>query len=238
MTSRDGREARHDPPSSASAAVHGRVHGTPAPQYGEYAPEGWVNPVLVEQERLEREAEARALREQTERSRAPMPGSTSGTRPAPDRPAGVRPDARRPAGARAGGRTSGNVVPRSRFGASPLDFGMTVGLLVLGVYSVFEALLVGDVASSMRMLVERQYTSLSDPSVLSGAAAVRAVVLVVAFVLVAWWSVRRLRARRRTFWVPLVGGAVASVLGSVPIVVVVFQDPAIQSYLHRLAAGG
>ncbi len=129
-------------------------------------------------------------------------------------------------------------MPRSRFGASPLDFGMTVGLLVLGVYSVFEALLVGDVASSMRMLVERQYTALADPSALSGAAVVRAVVLVVAFVLVAWWSVRRLRARRRTFWVPLVGGAVASVLGSVPILVVVFQDPAIQEYLHRLASGG
>ena len=66
---------------------------------------------------------------------------------------------------------------------------------------------------------------------------VRAVVLVVVFALVAWWSVRRLRSRSWTFWVPLVGGVVATVLGMVPVLVVVFQDPQFAAYLQRMTGG-
>ncbi|WFR68336.1 DUF6264 family protein [Curtobacterium flaccumfaciens] len=213
----DGLEARRDPATSAAAPEHGRVHGRPAPQYGEYAPEGWVNPVLAQQERHEQEEQARALREQAaqEASRGRRPGAPS----APD--------------------GTGRAAPAAgRFGASPLDFALTVGLLVIGLWSVVESLSVGTTASTIRTVVEQQYTDLSDPAALSSAVLVRAVVLVVVFVLVAWWSVRRLRARRWTFWVPLVGGVVATVLGMVPVMVVIFQDPQFAAYLQRMATGG
>lgn len=211
----DGLEARRDPASPAPAPADGRVHGRPAPQYGEYAPEGWVNPVLVEQERREQQERSRALREQAaeDAARGRQPGTG-----APDAPGGA---------ARATPATG-------RFGASPLDVLLTVGLLVIGLWSVIEALAVGSTASTIRTVVEQQYTELADPAALSSAVLVRALVLVMLFVLVAWWSLRRLRARRWTFWVPLVGGVVATVLGMVPVLIVVFHDPAFAAYMLRM----
>ncbi|GAA3339934.1 hypothetical protein GCM10017714_17600 [Curtobacterium pusillum] len=212
----DGLEARRTPATSGAGTPDGRVHGRPAPGYGEYAPEGWVNPVLVEQERREQEERSRALREQAARE-APR-------------------DHR--AGAPSGATGVGRAAPAAgRFGASPLDFVLTVGLLVIGLWSVIESLSVGTTASTIRTVVEQQYTDLSDPAALSSAVLVRAVVLVVVFVLVVWWSIRRLRARRWTFWVPLVGGVVATVLGMVPVMVVIFQDPQFAAYLQRMAGG-
>ncbi len=196
----DGLEARRTPATSAAGAQDGRVHGRPAPQYGEYAPEGWVNPV-VEHERREQQP------------RSPEPAAAT------EAPARATPAA-------------------GRFGASPLDFVLTVGLLVIGLWSVIESLSVGTTASTIRTVVEQQYTDLSNPAALSSAVLVRAVVLVVVFVFVAWWSIRRLRTRRWTFWVPLVGGVVATVLGMVPVMVVIFQDPQFAAYLQRMATGG
>lgn len=196
----DGLEARRTPATSAAAAQDGRVHGRPAPQYGEYAPEGWVNPV-VEHERREHEP------------RSPEPAAATAA------PARATPAA-------------------GRFGASPLDFVLTVGLLVIGLLTVVQALSVGTFASAFRIGIERQSTELADPGALSQAAAVRAVVMAIVFVLVAWWSIRRLRAGRRTFWVPLIGGVVATVLGVVPLLIVLFQDPAFMDYVHRMATGG
>lgn len=219
-----GQEARRTPATSADGDAHGRVHGRPAPQYGEYAPAGWVNPVLVEQERLEHEERSRAAGERE-------------TRDHPARDRDPRAGAQRPGPATDGG-TARPTPLAGRFGRTPIDFVLTVGLLVIGLWSVVESLAVGTTASTIRTLVERQYTELSDPAALSTAVLVRAVVLVVVFVLVAWWSIRRLRARRWTFWVPLVGGVVASVLGIVPVMVVLFQDPAFTAYVQRMAAGG
>ncbi|MFJ4294802.1 DUF6264 family protein [Curtobacterium sp. NPDC089689] len=225
---RDGLEARRGPVTSAAAPATGRAHGTPAPQYGEYAPEGWVNPVLVEQERQEREAASRALREQAAREATAGPGRTTDGRPRTGRPAGT------PAGTR--GAT--DVVPTSRFGASPLDFGLTVGLLVLGLWNVLGSLRVGTTASQVRQTFERQYTTFSDPSALTTAAVVIAVAAVVLFALTVWWSVRRLRARRRTFWVPLLGGVVWTAVSVTAFFVVLMQDPRMVDAMLRQASGG
>ncbi|MGN6407524.1 MAG: DUF6264 family protein, partial [Curtobacterium sp.] len=201
-----GQEARRTPATSADGAAPGRVHGRPAPQYGEYAPDGWVNPVLVEQERREQEARSDALPDRV--AQQPLRGDRS-ARAAADRP-----------GPQASGGAEPAAPPAGRFGAGPIDFVLTVGLLVIGLWSVVESLSIGSTASTIRSVVEQQYTELSDPGALSTAAVVRALVLVVLFVLVTWWSIRRLRARRWTFWVPLVGGVVSTVLGTVPVLVV------------------
>ncbi|WIB78348.1 DUF6264 family protein [Curtobacterium sp. MCPF17_002] len=233
----DGREARHTPATSADGPASGRVQGRPAPRYGEYAPEGWVNPVLVEQERLEQEERSRSLRQQAAqdavRDRRNGPGSgaaagrgTGGAGAGPDGPT-----------AGSGASTDRRAPAAGRFGASPLDFVLTVGFLAVGLWTVLESLSVGTTASTIRTVVEQQYTDLSNPAALSSAVLVRAVVLVVVFVLVAWWSLRRLRSRRWTFWVPLVGGIAATVLGMVPVMVVLFQDPHFAAYLQRMAGG-
>lgn len=215
----DGLEARRGPATSAAAPAADRVHGTPAPQYGEYAPEGWVNPVLAEQERQERDAESRTLREQAAREAA--------TAPARPGPRGSRPE-------RGGAATT---RPSSRFGASPLDFGMTVGLLVLGLWSVLQSLSVGQVASAVRQAFEQQYTTFSDPSALTTAAIVGAVASVLLFALTLWWSIRRLRARRWTFWVPLLGGVVSTAVSVAAFFVVVLQDPRFVDAVLRSSGG-
>ncbi|MBT1676765.1 DUF6264 family protein [Curtobacterium aurantiacum] len=222
-----GQEARGASPTSAAGNAKGRPQGRPAPGYGEYAPEGWVNPVLVEQERQEREQQARELREQAaaQGRRDGAPGNAAGGM----RSGGV-PSGGAPSGGVAGGQRS---VPRSRFGRTPGDFVLTVGLLAFGLVSVVQSLSVSQVASTVRQTLETQYTALNDPSALSGAAAVAAITNVVVFALVAWWSIRRLRARKRTFWVPLLGAVVATLVSTIAFVVVVTQDPAFVDFVLR-----
>lgn len=233
----DGLEARPAPAASADAPPAGRVQGRPAPQYGEYAPEGWVNPVLAEQERREQEERSRALRQQAAqdavRDRRGGPGAASRAPGATGSGTSGGPAAG-PAATEPGGRPA---PVAARFGRSPIDFVLTVGFLAVGLWTVVESLSVGSTASTIRTVVEQQYTDLSNPAALSSAVLVRAVVLVVVFALVAWWSVRRLRTRRWTFWVPLVGGVVATVLGMVPVMVVLFQDPRFAAYLQQMAGG-
>ncbi|KIQ07845.1 MULTISPECIES: DUF6264 family protein [Curtobacterium] len=217
-----GQEARGTSPTSPAGPANGRPQGRPAPGYGEYAPEGWVNPVLVEQERQERQD-----RERQDQAKA------VGGRDAAPRDS-VRTDHARP-DARSGAAPAGvqRTMPRSRFGRTPADFVLTVGLLAFGLVSVVQSLSVGDVASTVRRTLETQYTALNDPSALSTAAVIAAITNVVVFALVAWWSIRRLRARKRTFWVPLVGAVVATAISTIAFVVVVLQDQAFVDFMLR-----
>ncbi|ROR30986.1 hypothetical protein EDF63_2418 [Curtobacterium sp. JUb34] len=230
-TAAAGQEARDTSPTTADGAASGRVHGRPAPAYGEYAPEGWVNPVLVERERQEREQQERDRRQQAA-SQAGRDGATAyrsgagaptGTVP-PGRPGAV--DDPTPGGPQ-------RSVATSRFGRTPADFVLTVGLLAFGLISVVQSLAVTNVASTVRRTLETQYTALNDPSALSGAAVIGAITNVVVFALVAWWSIRRLRARKRTFWVPIVGAVVATFVSTIAFVVVVFQDPQFVEFMMR-----
>ncbi|EYT61917.1 hypothetical protein H489_0114555 [Curtobacterium flaccumfaciens UCD-AKU] len=216
-----GQEARGASPTPAGPA-NGRPQGRPAPGYGEYAPEGWVNPVLVEQERQERQDRERQDQAKAVGGRDAAPRDSVRTDHA-------RPDARSgaaPAGAQ-------RTMPRNRFGRTPADFVLTVGLLAFGLVSVVQSLSVGDVASTVRRTLETQYTALNDPSALSTAAVIAAITNVVVFALVAWWSIRRLRARKRTFWVPLVGAVVATAISTIAFVVVVLQDQAFVDFMLR-----
>lgn len=222
----DGLEARPASPTTAD----GRVHGRPAPQFGEYAPEGWVNPVLVEQERQERERAAReaeqrrldAAREAAATGRAPRgprPTRGTGTEP-PGRPAGP-----------------GGATGARRLGASPGDLLITVLLLVFGATSVLQQLAVGQVASTVARTLEERYTALSDPQSLIPAAIVSAVGGIVILVLVAWWSIVRLRRGKRAAWVPLLGAVAATALSTAAYLVVVMNDPRFMTWVVQHSGG-
>jgi len=203
-----------------ASAAHGagsRPQGRPAPQYGEYAPEGWVNPVLVEQERLERQQAERDRPEQQ-----PGPRTTAAKRP--DTGSGRAPAA------------AGTPVA-ARFGASPADFLLTVMLLAFGLVSVLQSLAFRSVAANLARELELRYTEMSDPGALVGAALVSAIGSLVLFVLVAWWSVVRLRNRKRTVWVPLLGGLVASVLTLSAFLTVMLHDDHFVAWFMQHAGG-
>ncbi|KQO62829.1 DUF6264 family protein [Curtobacterium sp. Leaf261] len=224
----DGREARHAPALSAD----GRPIGRPAPRYGEYAPEGWVNPAEVERQRRERAAaeqrrELAALEAARARAtRSVPPGRNRGTPPHPDprRPDQPRSDRARPGAA------------RSPYGASPGDLMITVLLLVFGLTTVLQQLVgIGNVASQVARQIEERYVALEDPQALVPATVLSAVVGAVLFAAALWLSIVRLRRRQVTFWVPLAAGALAGAVTTIVYVVVVMHDPAFVSWIvtHR-----
>lgn len=208
------REARYGSATSTAAPAAGPVQGRPAPQYGEYAPAGWVNPVLAEQERAERQASAAAA----EAASSPTTPAVRGARP---NPTGQR------------GRTP---AVAKRLGASPGDLLLTMLLLGVGLWTVMGSFRTGAIASAARRAVEQRYTELSDPSALSTAATINLVAAVVVLVLTAWWSVVRLRAGKRTAWVPLLGGVVSTLISTVVFMVVLMHDPAFASWIAQRGA--
>ncbi|PZE86474.1 DUF6264 family protein [Curtobacterium sp. MCBD17_032] len=228
-TAVDAREARitSDSAGAGMQAAGAAPAGRPAPQYGEYAPEGWVNPVLVEQERQEREDRERA-------AASAGPGTARGSGRSAVR---TRPPATADRTGQ-GAPATGDPSTVRRLGASPVDVLLTFVLLGMGLVSVIQSLSIGSVASTVREQLELTYTALEDPGALSGAAMVSSVVMLVVFALVLWWSVVRLRAGRRSFWVPLLGGAVATLLSAVVFAAVVFQDDGFVAVLMRQASGG
>ena len=230
------QEARNALAASAAGPVDGspdgRVPGRPAPQYGEYAPDGWVNPVVVEEQRREQERAAAAVAEGARAGGVRADGRTGQAGGTPSR-------TDRAEGAGTGRPSTGGpaALPGWRFGKTPVDLLMTLVLLAMGLVSVVQALSVGAVASAVREELELRYTTLADPGSLTGAATISAGGLLVLFVLVVWWSVVRLRATKRTFWVPLVGGAVATLFSSIVFLVVVFQDDHFVAYMMQHAMG-
>jgi hypothetical protein len=226
------------PGATALGTTDGRVHGRPAPQYGEYAPAGWVNPVVVEEQRREQErAAAGATGTAGAGTAGPGTAGERGTRPgrASSPTAAGRVEHTQTDRPTPGGPTT---LPGWRFGKTPVDLLLTLVLLAMGLVSVVQALSVGAVASAVREELELRYTTLADPGSLTGAATISAGGLLVLFAVVVWWSVVRLRATKRTFWVPLVGGAVATLFSSVVFLVVVFQDSHFVAVMMQQATGG
>lgn len=224
-TAVDAQEARitSDSAVAATQTTGAAPAGRPAPQYGEYAPEGWVNPVLLEQERQEREDRERA-------AASAAPGTAGGSGRSAVRTRAAATADREP--------TTGDASSVRRLGASPVDVLLTFVLLGMGLVSVVQSLSIGSVASTVREQLETTYTALQDPGALNGAAMISSVVMLVVFALVFWWSVVRLRAGRRSFWVPLLGGAVATLLSAVVFAAVVLQDDGLVAAMMRQAAGG
>jgi hypothetical protein len=219
-----------DPATAPTTPV--RPAGRPAPQYGENAPEGWVNPVELERARAERE---RSDRERADRERAAAQPPAVGWGSV-DRAGSVRQG--RPGGA---GQPNGDrghpgpgapSVPASRLGASPVDLLLTLLLLAFGLTTVLDQVFgVGQTAATIADQIAARYTALANPRALLPASALCAVVDVLLFAGTVLWSVRRLRRRRLTFWVPLAAGALAGLFAVVVYVVVLVHDPAYLSWV-------
>lgn len=66
---------------------------------------------------------------------------------------------------------------------------------------------------------------------------IAAIVLVVGWSVTAWASIRRLRRRRITWWLPLVGAVVTMLIASMCLAVPMFGDPAFMSYVGNMGGG-
>lgn len=177
----------------------------PRPQYGEYAPEGWT---------WQPPAGEHTSDPAPQMSAPPAPPSPAALAAASAREA--RPD-------------------------RPVDRIITVMLLVLGVFGAWSA--IGSLQSVPTLLPEalRQTSEVlgtggaafdytPGPEV-PGLILAGQVIQVALWVLTAWWSIVRMRARRLAFWVPLVGGALSFVALYAIILAIILNDPALVEQL-------
>lgn len=136
----------------------------------------------------------------------------------------------------AGVRSAGQL---DRPAERPADRIATIALLAFGLVNVITAgLQYLDLSTamneSMRILgVDGAFTNFAQAKLWG---TVGAIVLVAGWSLTAVLSIRRLRRRKLTWWVPLVGAAVTLIVSSVFIAVPLFGDPAFVDYVEKMAA--
>ncbi|MBM7469838.1 hypothetical protein JOD62_002386 [Microbacterium keratanolyticum] len=125
-------------------------------------------------------------------------------------------------------------APRRR----PFDRLLTIMLLAYGLVTVImSAISYLDVASvmneSMRMLgIDGEFTNYGQGKIWG---VVAGIVLIVGWMLTAAMSVLRLRSGRLTWWVPVAGAVVFTLLAAAALTVPMFGDPAFAAYLSRAA---
>lgn len=182
----------------------------PTPRYGEYAPEGWVNPVAP----VDETPEARGTDQ-----RGPVAVSADAR---PDDATGTAPPA---------------LTTRRR-----IDRAATFALIGLGAYGTIQAIArVPGFAAGVLAQYESMgldLTGFAHSDALQVYAVVAAVVAVVVFAVSLRWTLRRLRAGKIGFVVPLLAGVVFSVAQGVGAAAVLTSDPvftpAMQSFITQL----
>ncbi len=125
--------------------------------------------------------------------------------------------------------------PRSR----PLDVAVTVGLLVIGALNVITSF--ASIADLGRV-IDESYTMIGIPGRFQATDAAATVGFVVNVIWVAalLWSgavaIRRLRAGRIAFWVPLLAGVLTGIVMLVAVGLLMGGDPAFQEFVQAPAA--
>ena len=178
----------------------------PRPRYGEYAPEGWVSPVADAAAAREAELAAKAAESRAVDAR---PGAAPGTQVAP---------------------TAGPATPAALSTGRRVDRIATLALIGLAVYNVVgNVVLVPNFAANLLDLLRGNGydvdTFTSQPA-LQTAGAVIAVTSLVVFVVMLWWTLRRLRAGRLSFFVPLAAGVLVTAVQVIAVFSVVLGDAA------------
>jgi hypothetical protein len=183
----------------------------PRPRYGEYAPEGWVSPVAPVE--TETPPAGRSDGPAPIPQAAPRDATTPGAWGAPPRPG------------------AGDLSGARRF-----DRVATFVLLGIGLYSVISNVVMASTFSStlLSALSGAGYSTdaFTGQEALQRSGVIIAVLTVAVFAITLMWSIRRLAARKVTFWVPLSAGVLMSIVQMVLVLGVLFGDAAfVQSIL-------
>jgi hypothetical protein len=201
----------------ASTDADGRVSGVQAPEYGEYAPPGWVNPVApVNDEGAQDPAVDTAV---APRGTASAPGVD------PLRPGGY--EAPPPSGPPVPGDPPRPSAPAAR--SSSFNRFATVALIAYGLFRVIDAAVA---TKSFASMFVTNFTRLGylhgdfgSAAALQAVGVVSAVASVPLFLVVVVWALRRLRAGRNS-WLPLLlTGVAVNVITGLVVVGVVMSDP-------------
>lgn len=124
--------------------------------------------------------------------------------------------------------------------ARPVGRLITFLLLGFGLFNVLSSIpqflnMSETLSGSMELLgLDGEFTSYAAARTWG---TVAVVILVIGYAVTVWLSLRRLRAGRSSWWVPLVGFVVTMLLVSVCISIVMFSDPAFTAGLVTSPAG-
>ncbi|ROQ38507.1 hypothetical protein EDF46_2145 [Frondihabitans sp. PhB188] len=205
MTTPPEQTAHAETPQSA-AAEPVRVEGRPAPEYGEYAPPGWVSPVAPA----------------PEPSTAQTPAQQVRASAAPQRPGAPTFDAPPPTGAPVPG-----APPKALRNAAFNRFA-TLGLIVYGLYDVVRSALESDTFVTTYVAEFRSLGYLSgafeSTAALQLVGVVSAAASVPIFLITMIVAIRRLRAGKRSWLVLLIVGLAVNVVTVLVVVGVVMGD--------------
>ncbi|MBD8660218.1 hypothetical protein IFT72_08450 [Frigoribacterium sp. CFBP 8754] len=178
----------------------------PRPRYGEYAPEGWVSPVADAAAAREAELAAKAAESRAVDAR---PGAAPVTQTA---------------------STAGPATPAALSTGRRVDRIATLALIGLAVYNVVgNVVLVPNFSATLLDLLRRSgydVDTFTSQAGLQTAGAVIAVTSLVVFVVMLWWSLRRLRVGRLSFFVPLAAGVLVTAVQVIAVFSVVLGDAA------------
>lgn len=118
------------------------------------------------------------------------------------------------------------------------NFVLTVGLLVFGIISIFQNLndylhpadIVNEALANMHVQNSKfPEVTYDRPRVSAAAGSFLLTIQGANFGLITWWAVTRLRAGKVSFWVPMVGAAIASILSFITIVLMITSDQPIMA---------
>lgn len=126
------------------------------------------------------------------------------------------------------------------------NFALTIMLLVIGAFNLFGNLhdyvdpgtLANAVLTQMHTGDAKFPVVTYTPTELT--AIVGAVLLTLQganYGLMLWWSIQRMKARKFSFWVPLVGAGISSVLVFSTLAILLFSDPEVRAALLTFANG-
>lgn len=131
-------------------------------------------------------------------------------------------------------------LPTAGRPAHPVDRLITFALLGFGLVNVLSSVgsfldLASTMDSTLQILgLEGEFTNFQAARVWG---VIAAVVMIAGYAATVWVAFRRLRAQRRTWWVPLAGFAVTMALVSACIAVPMFGDPAFTQGMLTPPAG-
>lgn len=181
----------------------------PRPRYGEYAPEGWVNPVATD----DAAQEARVAEQ--------------------DARVAVTADARSGDGA----PTAPPVLTTGR----RIDRVATFALIGLGAFGAIQAVARAPRYADDQLAQFSQFdadlTGFTSSAALQTFGIVMAVFAVALFAFSTWWSLRRLKAGRLGFVVPLVAGIVFSLVQGFGAAAILMSDPVFAASMQKITEG-
>lgn len=137
------------------------------------------------------------------------------------------------------------VVPEAptteprRAGSSPVDRFVTIALLAYGLVNVVvTGLSYLDFSTAMNEVLravgaDGEFTNFAQGKLWG---TIAAVVLAAGWSFTAYFSIRRLRSGRRSWWVPLVGAAVTLFVASICVAIPLMNDPSFIAFMDTMAA--